>query len=233
LSLESSAFLTSDNVVVLIPARGGSKGIPRKNLQTVGGVSLVARSIRASRATQCDWPIFVSTDSSEIAAVATSEGATVINRPADVSTDIAASEEAISHFLDSVGLTDGSLIMIQPTSPFLNGDDLVKLAALRGEFDSGLTVCESHLFIWKGRHNSTLVGVNHDPAIRKRRQELTNQEFFENGAAYFMDIAGFLQCRHRFFGRIGYVTMPRRRSIEIDDPDDLLLAEQINSILAS
>ena len=220
--------MTGDDVIVLIPARGGSKGIPRKNLRTVGGIPLVARSVRSVFSAGRDWPVYVSTDDPEIAGVARAEGALVVDRPAELSTDEASSEDAISHFLVATGTTTGSLIMIQPTSPFLLGDDLVRLAALRDGFDSGLTVCESHTFIWRAERDATLSGVNHDPAVRKRRQDVTTEEFFENGAAYYMDVAGFLRHRHRFFGRIGFVQMPRLRSIEIDGTDDLTLADLIS-----
>ena len=226
-----TGYLTRDDTIVLIPARGGSKGIPRKNLRTVGDVPLVARSVRSAISAGRNWPVFVSTDDPEIAGVARTEGARVVDRPAELSTDQASSEDAISHFLDTTGTTTGSLIMIQPTSPFLQGDDLVRLAALRDGFDSGLTVCESHAFIWRAERDATLSGVNHDPAVRKRRQDNTTEEFFENGAAYYMDVAGFLRHRHRFFGRIGFVSMPRLRSIEIDDPDDLALADLISRVI--
>lgn len=223
--------LASNDVIVLIPARGGSKGIPRKNLRPVGSVPLVARSVRAAISAGQKWPVFVSTDDPEIAGVARAEGAQIIDRPAELSTDLSSSEDAISHFLATSGTVAGSLIMIQPTAPFLQGDDLVRLAALRDEFDSGLTVCESHSFIWRAEGDATLSGVNHDPSTRRRRQDITTEEFFENGAAYYMDVAGFLEHRHRFFGRIGFVSMPRLRSIEIDAPDDLTLADLISRVI--
>lgn len=226
-----TGILASNDVTVLIPARGGSKGIPRKNLQPVGNIPLIARSVRAAISAGRKWPVFVSTDDQEIAGIARAEGALVIDRPAELSSDLSSSEDAISHFLAATGVSTGSLIMIQPTAPFLRGDDLVRLAALRESFDSGLTVCESHSFIWRAERDATLSGVNHDPSTRKRRQDITTEEFFENGAAYLMDVAGFLVHRHRFFGRIGFVSMPRLRSIEIDDPDDLTLADLISRVI--
>lgn len=226
-----TGLLKHNNTVVLIPARGGSKGIPQKNLQPVGGVPLIVRSVQAARATGQDWPVFVSTDDVEIAELASSAGADVIGRPAHISADDSSSEDAVLHFLETTSRVDGALIMIQPTAPFLRGSDVLQLAEIRHSFDSGLTVCESHAFVWRAEPDSTLKGVNHDPAVRKRRQDLTTHEYFENGAAYYMDIAGFLKQRHRFFGRIGFITMPRLRSIEIDGPEDLVLANQIANVL--
>ncbi|MGA1387223.1 MAG: hypothetical protein ACO33D_02730 [Ilumatobacteraceae bacterium] len=75
--------------------------------------------------------------------------------------------------------------------------------------------------------------MNHDPLVRQRRQEISKREYLENGAAYLMSVNGFLRMRHRFFGRIGYSVMPRIRSIEIDSPEDLLLANQIYATLNS
>jgi len=223
--------MKDSNVFFLIPARGGSKGIPRKNLQKVGGIPLVARSIAAAKEAAISDAVFVSTDDPEIRKLSLSCGAEVIQRPPELSLDTSPSEDAISHFLDATGTRIGTLVMIQPTSAFIAGSDLRMLVATCQTFDTALTVTASHSFLWRSGSDGSLTGVNHDSSVRHRRQDLVNREFVENGAAYGMSIEGFRQHRHRFFGRIGFVEMPQLRSLEIDSPEDLDLANAICATL--
>jgi len=219
--------------VCLILARGQSKGIPRKNLQTVGGIPLVVRAVRAAKESVLSREVYVSTDDVEIAECAKDAGAHIINRPPALSTHDSSSESAVLHGLSELGLTDGTLIMIQPTSPFLRGDDLTALLHVAGKNDSALTVTESHRFIWRAKNDGSLGGVNHDHRIRLRRQDIGLSEFAENGAAYAMDVAQFRSTQHRFFGRIGHVVMPLIRSFEIDELADLEFANVIAGYLAA
>ena len=218
-------------IFILIPARGGSKGIIRKNLQTVGGIPLLSRSINAAKMSQVADSICVSTDDDEIRSLALSHDVEVIQRPSELALDTSTSEEAISHFLRVFNLTSGLLVMIQATSPFLSGGDIKALVDTCEKFDTALTVTQSHSFLWRAAPDGSLVGVNHESSVRLRRQDLHQQEFIENGAAYGMDIRGFLTYRHRFFGRIGHVEMPRIRSLEIDSSQDLELANIIETTL--
>ena len=91
---------------------------------------------------------------------------------------------------------------------------------------------ESHGFLWRSTTDGSLTGVNHDPQKRLRRQDIDGAEYLENGAAYLMRIEGFIAARHRFFGRIGCSIMPRSRSVEVDNMDDLLLVRLIDKALA-
>lgn len=215
--------------ICLIPARGGSKGVARKNLRTIGGVPLVARSIRAALSSGVMSSITVSTDDDEIAAISELEGAQVLRRPAELASDNSTSESVIEHFCDVFSIATGHLIMVQPTTPFLQGHDLVALAELRHSFDTGLTVCSSHQFLWRKTASQSLEGVNHHASRRQRRQDMSHLEFAENGGAYLMSVPGFSVHRHRFFGRIGYVEMSRDRSIEIDTEADLRLANVLHA----
>lgn len=225
--------MTADLVHCVIPARGGSKGIPRKNLRFVDGLPLVARAVRAAQASRLVNSAVVSTDDDEIAEIARNHGADVIIRPDSLSTDESSSESALLHYLEVRNITRGKLLLVQPTSPFLEGNDLDQLVERLGSFDSALTVTESHSFIWRQDSTGSLSGVNHNSSVRTRRQDLTHHEYAENGAAYGMDVIGFHRARHRFFGRIGFVVMPKIRSLEIDSIDDLQLAESIGQTLRS
>lgn len=213
----------------IIPARGGSKGIPRKNLQLVGGVPLVGRAVQAARGSQRVQGIFVSTDDAEIASVAREYGAEVIWRPAELATDTASSESALLHALSYLrsekGMQVDLLVFIQCTSPFVESKDIDAMIAKLEEVgaDCIFTVTRFHGFVWKVDEQLGAVGVNHDRAVRLRRQE-REPEFLETGAVYIMRADGFTQHKHRFFGRVLMYEMPAERSIEIDEPADLLLA---------
>lgn len=221
---------SSSQVSFLITARGGSKGIPRKNLQIVGGKPLVVRSIEAALSCAITGSVFVSTDDDEIAEVSRESGAHVIRRPSELSTDTSTSESAVLHFLDMRDLTRGKVVLVQPTSPFLNGEDLTRVIECCNQFDSCLTVYESHAFLWRADIGGGGIGVNHDFRVRLRRQDMPSNEFVENGAAFGMDIEGFRKFKHRFFGRIGLVVMPKLRSVEVDSYEDLKLAVQMSQV---
>ncbi|MBA8795517.1 N-acylneuraminate cytidylyltransferase [Friedmanniella endophytica] len=233
--------MTAPEAAAIIPARGGSKGVPGKNLRPVGGVPLLARAIRAAQAVPRIGPVWVSTDAADIAALAQAEGARVIDRPAELAGDQASSESALLHALDVVERDAGAdaalpraLAFLQCTSPFIDPADLAAGVdrVLDGEADSVFAAVESHDFLWRdvdagstpGR--GVVTGVNHDPAHRPRRQD-RRPDFRETGAFYVMATAGFRAARHRFFGRIGVVPVAPDTAIDVDLITDLQLAEAL------
>ncbi|MBL1088760.1 MULTISPECIES: acylneuraminate cytidylyltransferase [Streptomyces] len=231
-------------VVAVIPARGGSKGVPAKNLAAVGGVPLVARAVRECRAARLVTDVVVSTDDAGIAAAARSAGAVVVRRPGDIAGDTATSEAAVLHAMDAYeaeqGTTVDAVLLVQCTSPFLVREDVdgVAAAVVEGGADSALTVAPFHGFVWRdaepavggatagdGGH-----GVNHDKSFRPRRQDRP-QDLLETGAAYAMDAAGFRTSGHRFFGRTELVRTDPARVLEVDDPHDLARARALAPLL--
>jgi len=225
------------SVYVIVPARGGSKGIPGKNLRPVGGVPLVARTVAAAVGATMVDRVFVSTDDDTIAEVAASAGAEIIRRPANLSGDTASSESAVLHALDAFE-ADGIaapdvIVMMQCTSPFTESADVDGTVTLvtSGEADSAFTAAPSHAFLWK-RGESGAVAVNHDAAVRPRRQD-REPEFVETGAVYAMSTSGFRASQHRFFGRIGFHEVAPERAGEIDDPHDLAVAEGLAAALSA
>lgn len=228
-------------VVAVIPARGGSQGVPGKNLRPIGGVPLVARSVRACRAAKRIDHIFVSTDDPAIAAVARSAGAEVINRPADLAGHTASSESALLHGLDDIagrGVDAGVLVFVQCTSPFIRPQDLDAGVALvtAGEADSTFSGIETYEFLWRDADETVepgtgaMVGQNHDAAYRPRRQD-RRPDFRETGAFYVMDADGFRSAGHRFFGRIRVVPVSELASLEIDTAEELALADAFAGVL--
>ncbi|MEU1312845.1 acylneuraminate cytidylyltransferase [Streptomyces cinnamoneus] len=142
-------------VLAVIPARGGSKGVPSKNLAAVGGVPLVARAVRACRAARLVTDVVVSTDDPAIAAAARSAGAGVVQRPAAIAGDTATSEAAVLHAMDAYEAGGerrvGVVLLVQCTSPFLTPEDVdgVARAVVEGGADSALTVAPFHGFVWR------------------------------------------------------------------------------------
>ncbi|MBY8841663.1 N-acylneuraminate cytidylyltransferase [Streptomyces sp. SP2-10] len=221
-------------VLAVIPARGGSKGVPAKNLAPVGGVPLVARAVRECRATRLVTDVVVSTDDQAIAAAAREAGAEVVLRPAAIAGDTATSEAAVVHAMDTHEALHGApvdvVLLVQCTSPFLLREDIDKVAAAVAEkgADTAITVAPFHGFVWReaDAESEGGVGVNHDKSYRPRRQDRP-QDFLETGAAYAMDAAGFREHRHRFFGRTELVRTDPARVLEIDDPHDLARARAL------
>ncbi|TSB12990.1 acylneuraminate cytidylyltransferase [Streptomyces benahoarensis] len=142
-------------VVAVIPARGGSKGVPAKNLAAVGGVPLVARAVRACRAARLITDVVVSTDDSGIAAAARGAGAVVVRRPGDLAGDTATSEAAVRHAMDAYeaecAVRVDAVLLVQCTSPFLTPEDVdgVAAAVVEGGADTALTVAPFHGFVWR------------------------------------------------------------------------------------
>ncbi|MEW2270835.1 NTP transferase domain-containing protein [Streptomyces sp. SID685] len=235
---EASQGATVRRVLAVIPARGGSKGVPAKNLAPVGGVPLVARAVRECRATRLVTDVVVSTDDQAIAAAAREAGAEVVLRPAVIAGDTATSEAAVLHAMDAHEALHGAavdvVLLVQCTSPFIVREDIDGVAGAVAEdgADTAVTVAPFHGFVWRESDGDGAgegeggVGVNHDKSYRPRRQDRP-QDFLETGTAYAMDAAGFRKHGHRFFGRTELVRTDPARVLEIDDPHDLARARAL------
>ncbi|MGA0567080.1 cytidylyltransferase domain-containing protein [Rathayibacter sp. KR2-224] len=221
-------------VVAVIPARAGSVGVPDKNLRTVGGVPLVQRAVRTALATASVDHVVVSTDGLEIASLAAEAGAGVVMRPAALSTGVASSESAITHTLDVLeerGAEPEVVVFLQSTSPFTRPEDVdAAVARVRsGECDSVFSAAQTHAFIWEVDARGAAYGVNHDPNVRRMRQDLAPQ-YRETGAFYVLDAQGYRRAGHRFFGRVGVAVVAEE--IDIDTERDLAVADALAPLLS-
>ena len=229
-------FVTGHSVIAIIPARGGSKGVPLKNLQRVGGVSLIGRAIQSARASPLIRLVVVSTDDVRIATEARVHGATVVDRPPELSGDQASSESALVHALAELekgGEHADIVVFIQATSPFIapaSLDEGVRLIA-SGQADSVFAAVKTYAFLWE-RSGDDAIGVNHDRAFRQRRQD-REPHFEETGAFYGMDAAGFAESGFRFFGRVGIVEVEQSTAFDVDTPADLEIARSLASLAPS
>jgi N-acylneuraminate cytidylyltransferase len=145
------------SVVAIIPARGGSKGVPGKNLRRVAGRSLVARAVDAATAASSIDRVFVSTDDPAIASEALAAGAEVIERPAAIAGDTASSEAAVLHALGTLAEAPEIVILIQATSPFIDPADLdaAVLRVAAGREDVVFAAVETCAFIWRTTTDGT------------------------------------------------------------------------------
>jgi len=217
-------------IVAIIPARGGSKRVPRKNLLPLRGKSLIAHTIERSRQTKSISRIVVSTDDPEIAAISRQYGAEVVWRPAEISGDTATSESALLHTLDYLEQTEGYkpalIVFVQCTSPLTLPEDMdgATQALLDENADSVLTATPFHHFLWRRDEKGDIVGINHDQCIRHLHKDREPQ-FLETGALYVMRAQGFKEVRHRLFGKTAMYVVPPDRCFVINQPVDLQIAE--------
>jgi YrbI family 3-deoxy-D-manno-octulosonate 8-phosphate phosphatase len=224
--------MSKGKVLAIIPARGGSKGIPHKNIVPVAGKPLVAWTIEAALRAGAVERVVVSTDSAEIADISRRWGAEIIHRPPELSGDAASSESALLHALDVLRSQGGGvpdiLVFLQCTSPMTLPEDIDGTVAtlLTEDADSAMTVAPFHYFLWEQDATGNAVGVNHDKRIRQRRQDRQPQ-YRETGAVYVMRVAGFEQHRHRFFGKTVMHVVPDLRAFEVDEPTDLQLIDAL------
>ncbi|MDX6349129.1 MAG: hypothetical protein QOF84_3919 [Streptomyces sp.] len=222
-------------VLAVIPARGGSKGVPGKNLAPVGGVPLVARAVRACREARLVTDVVVSTDDPSIAEAARGAGAEIVLRPAAIAGDTATSEAAVLHAMDDYEARHEAVVdvvlLVQCTSPFITHEEVQGVAAAVVEegADSALTAAPTHGFVWRTDEDGAF-GVNHDKSSRPRRQDRP-REFLETGTAYAMRADGFRTAGHRFFGRTTLVRTDPDRVLEIDEPGDLDRARALAPLL--
>jgi YrbI family 3-deoxy-D-manno-octulosonate 8-phosphate phosphatase len=221
-------------VVAIIPARGGSKGVPGKNVARVGGVPLIARAVRAALAAPRIGAVYVSTDDAVIAEAAREAGAGIVDRPPSIAGDLASSEDAVLHALSTLserGVDPAVVVFMQATSPFIDSAGLNEAVARveDGDEDVVFSAYETYAFLWRASTGGA-VGVNHDHSFRPRRQD-REPHFQETGAYYVMNAAGFRQHRFRFFGRVGLQQVTQASGLEIDDPDELDIARAIAPLM--
>ena len=210
-------------VISLILARGGSKGIPSKNIVELNGKPLISYTIDASLKSKVD-ETWVSTDSNEISSVSSNYGAKVIDRPSEISTDASPSEEALLHFTDNHDFD--IMVFIQASSPLIKSEDIDKGLKMMDEYDSIFTVHKEHwLPRWTLDVKPSGWGMDKWPN-RPMRQEVS-ERYVENGAFYITRRDSLLYSKLRYSGNIGALQLPLERSFGIDTYEDLELVNKI------
>lgn len=223
------------NILAVIPARGGSKGIPGKNIAILAGKPLIAYTIEAARAATCLSRIVVSTDDAAIAEVSRRLGAEVILRPAELAGDTVPTLPVLQHVVaaaEAEGFQAEAVMTLQPTSPLRRAchiDEAAKLFMSDPRADSLVSCIEvPHIF-----HPLSVMRMTSDGYLESwaagaaptRRQE-KEPVFARNGAAIYITRRECL-AEYVFGGRLIPYFMSPAESLDIDRPEDLLEAERL------
>jgi len=218
--------------LALIAARGGSKGIPQKNLIELCGQPLLAWSVQQAQNAKGVTQVAVSSDCDGILDVATRFGAIAVRRPEGISGDTASSETAWLHALETVersGAAFDRVVALQATSPIRESSDID--AALEHfeceSLDSLLTVTEvEDFFNWRIGAEGVAESINYDWRNRRRRQDI-EKRYLENGSFYIFRPGVLRETGNRLGGRIGLFEMSRHKMFQIDRPEDVRLCSAI------
>ena len=218
-------------VLALIPARGGSKGLPGKNILPVDGRPLIAWSIAAARGARCVDRVVLSSDDDAIMAAAAACGCEVpFRRPAELATDSAATIDVVSHALDALPGHD-VVMVLQPTSPLRTAADI---DAACEKFDaSGAPACvsislaeQTPYWMYRLGDNGSLVPILESPPGVARRQDLP-PVYVLNGAIYIADVAWLRSSRSFVTADTVACVMPPERSIDIDTAADFEVFKRV------
>mmetsp|Transcript_17848 Transcript_17848/g.51959 ORF Transcript_17848/g.51959 Transcript_17848/m.51959 type:complete len:238 (+) Transcript_17848:61-774(+) len=208
-------------VLAVVPARGGSVGIPLKNIKPLAGRPLLDWCVRAALDSGVFADVYVSTDHDQIAAAAEAAGAKVHRRAPETATSTASTEFALEDFVAAHSDFD-ILCLIQCTSPLVVPSDFQKaLAELQAqEADSLVTVVRTHRFFWKkDPATGAAIPVNYDPLKRPRRQDW-NGELIENGAFYLTTKGCWDKEKNRLGGKMALFEMEEHTLAELDSHVD-------------
>jgi YrbI family 3-deoxy-D-manno-octulosonate 8-phosphate phosphatase len=219
------------NVLAIIPARGGSKRVPNKNLNLVAGEPLLVHSLRQARQSNHVSEVCVTTDDEQIAAVAIAHGAAVVRRPKALATDTSSSEAAILHALDdrlARGLSDPDIVVfLQCTAPVRQPDDIDRALEqyVADDADTMFSAHRAGQYIW-ARQEGRMVSITYDYQARQRSQDFEPQ-YRENGSMFLFRPDFFRAHNNRLGGKIAVFEMDYWSSFDIDTPQQAELVDWI------
>ncbi|WP_348537908.1 acylneuraminate cytidylyltransferase family protein [Nocardioides lacus] len=215
--------------VAVVPARGGSKGIPRKNLAPLLGRPLIGHTLDAAAASAYLDAVVVSTDDDAIAEVSAGYGAHVVRRPAELASDTARTIDAVLHAVASLEVAPDNVVLLQPTSPLRTARDIdgaiEQFAAHGGESLASVSPVRQHpLFMRTMSPDGALARLLDEDSTR-RRQDLP-EVLIVNGAIYIAAVTGLTRETSLNDSRQGFVMSPLA-GLDVDEPDDLLVVEAL------
>ena len=217
-------------IITIIPARGGSKSIPKKNLVSFLGEPLISKSIQQSLNAKSINRTIVSTDDSEISQIAEKYGAEIIKRPDSISGDEATSESALKHVLDMLEKTENYVpdivILLQATSPLRKENDIDKAVEkfVDCSADSLISGSKFEDFLFWEKQTDSWEPVNYNPNNRMRRQDRKPQ-FVENGSIYMFKPEILHKFNNRIGGKMIMYDMELWQTWEIDTYEEIDLLE--------
>ena len=224
----------STKYIAIIPARGGSKGVPKKNIKEFLGKPLIEHSINYAKESKFIEKIILTTDNEEIKKIGKDNNITVVNRPKEISGDKATTESAIEHVISLFKFSiDTTIILLQPTSPIRPKNSLDKMIKIFNEqlYDSMLTLSPIHPLTWKVDNKKT--ECMYDYSNRPRRQDFKEKDLIydENGSVYIFTNKIFIEKNNRLGGKIGHYIFKEEYGRQIDTPLDFKLLETIGKYL--
>ena len=217
--------------IALILARGGSKGIPNKNIKNFCGIPLIGWSIIQAKNTKGISDVWLSSDSKKILKIAEKYGAKTISRPKRLSTATSNGDDAYLHALDVIENDQGTpdiIIALQATSPIREPKDLERgLKQFKsGNYDSLFSSCLAEdILLWR-KSRGNLSSVNYDFKKRPRRQDF-EEYVIENGSFYIFTPKLIRKLKNRLGGKIGNYVMESWKLFELDEPSDIKFCELI------
>ena len=221
------------NILAVIPARGGSKGIPGKNIKLLAGKPLIAYSIEAASKSRLINRIFVSTDDDKIKQISKKYGAEIIKRPKEMAKDDSPTMDSIIHVLNNLekkGFVTDIVVLLQPTSPLRTHEDVDNAINLfiknKDKCDSLVSVCEyDHSPYWSLKVDGDFLKPNFgEEYFKMRRQELP-KIYMPNGSIFISNKKSLLKSKSFYKGNIIPYFMKSGESIDIDTLIDFKLAE--------
>jgi N-acylneuraminate cytidylyltransferase len=219
-------------ITAIILARGGSKGLPNKNILNFCGKPLICWTIENCFKAGID-SVWVSSDSEKILKISENHGANILKRPDRISDDNSSSEEAWLHAINYIesfqNIKTDFIFAPQVTSPLREVNDItnaikiIKKENLDSLFSASIV---EDLFFWEKNNKGFLESVNYDWNNRKRRQDIS-EKFIENGSFYFFKPNILRSNNNRFGGKIGLVKMEFWKMFEIDSEEDFKMCSAI------
>lgn len=219
-------------VLAIIPARGGSKGISRKNIRLFGGVPLIVHTIKAALQSKNISRVIVSTEDEEIARIAKTHGAEVpFLRPKSLAKDNSEAKYAIVDLLQKLKIrenyTPEYIIALQPTSPLRETGDIEKAIHLfkTKKADSLVSVCRTENLLMSKNRDEELVILNRRFLTSGNRQKLSQLYKLDGSMIYLTRTEIFLKYKSFFAGRLVGYEIDRWRAVDLDEPQDFVLGE--------
>jgi len=229
--LQKMAVMTK-NILAIIPARGGSKGIPKKNIIDLAGKPLIAWTIEASLNSKYISKTIVSSDSEEILDISKKFGADIVKRPDILANDTASSESVVNHVIKTLSEQYQYIILLQPTSPLRNSETIDK--AIEYFFSKNATslisvneIDNKILKAFVEKDDDFLEGIRDNTFPFMPRQKLP-KIYMSNGAIYMINTKDFLKNQSFFTDKTLKFIMNKEQSIDIDTLEDL---EEAKSLL--
>jgi CMP-N,N'-diacetyllegionaminic acid synthase len=219
-------------IIAIVPARGGSKGVPRKNVKLLAEKPLISYTIGESLKSKYVTFSIVSTEDQEISNISKKYGANVVKRPEILSRDESPIIDVIFHVLEFLGIQrekQNIILLLQPTSPLRNSQDIDNAIELflENECDSVISVCENKQPFWTFvKEDQYLKPIQGGSYLKMRRQDLP-KSYIPNGAIFISTVGILQEYRSFYSSKILPYVMPPERSIDIDNELDFFMAEKI------